>query len=34
MRASESDMPIGEVLAGKRKSTQIALTQILTERGR
>ena len=31
MRASESDMPIGEVLAGKRKSSKIALAQILTE---
>lgn len=31
MRASESDMPIGEVLAGKRKSSKIALIQILPQ---
>lgn len=31
MRASESDMAIGEVLAGKRKSSKIALAQILTQ---
>ena len=33
MRASESDMPIGEVLAGKRKSSKTALAQILTQWG-
>ncbi len=31
MRASESDMAIGEVLAGKRKSSKIVLAQILTD---
>ena len=31
MRASESDMPIGEILAGKIKSSKIALAQILTQ---
>lgn len=31
MRASESDMAIGEVLAGKRKSSKTALAQILTQ---
>lgn len=31
MRASESDLPIGEALAGKQKSSKIALAQILIE---
>lgn len=30
-KASESDMPIGEVLAGKIKSSKIALAQILPQ---
>ena len=31
MRASKSDLPIGEVLAGKRKSSKIDFVQILTQ---
>ncbi len=31
MRASKSDLPMGEVLAGKRKSSKIALAHILTQ---
>ena len=31
MRASKSDLLIGEVLAGKRKSRKVALAQILIE---